>query len=50
MLEAVSSPEYIEEKSKDKKGEYIRNKDGKLKIIIGAGSFGTVKFALSLTE
>ena len=49
MLENISSYEYIEEKSK-KNGEYYKTEDGKNKVIIGVGGFGTVKFALSLFE
>ena len=47
----VSNPEYIEDKIvKNKHGQYKLNLKGRLKVIIGKGGFGTVKFALSLTE
>ena len=46
MLEAISSPEYIIEKTEKTKD--LQSK--KQKIVIGKGGFGTVRFALSLSE
>ena len=51
MLEMASSKEYIADKIlKNKQGQNTINNNGKQKVIIGKGGFGTVKFALSLTE